>query len=162
MELVLKEAHVRLSVSKRSIRSTLHPTVKYLSLLLCTGMFLHVVCHGWSSHVSFRMSVRLWLLHSESRRASRALGAARPSYLSVSISMWMLQLFGRGIFPHTGFYQSGLTGHCPHSITEGPGVGKKNLSQATDVQPETVQRGPPPHPNSLSAPHPQKHRFLFS
>lgn len=38
--LALKEAHVR------SIRSTLNPTVKYLSLLLGTGMFPHVVRHG--------------------------------------------------------------------------------------------------------------------
>lgn len=65
--------------------------------------------------------------NSESRRASRALGAARPSYLSAAISMWMLQLFGCGIFPHTGSYQSRLTGHCLHSITERPGLEKKKI-----------------------------------
>lgn len=111
--------------SKREF-GKVYPTVKYLSLLLGTGMFLHVVCHRWSSHVSSRVSVRLCLLHSECQRASRALGAARPSYLSAAISMWMLQVFGCGIFPHTGSYQSRLTGHCLYSMTERPGLEKKN------------------------------------
>lgn len=55
----------------------------------------------------------------------------------------MLQLFGCGIFPHTGSHQSRLTGHWPHSISERPRE-KKNTSQATDVQPETTHH--PLHP----------------
>lgn len=45
----------------RGHRPTVYPSVKYLSLLLGTGMFPHVVRHGWSSHVSSRVSVRLCL-----------------------------------------------------------------------------------------------------
>lgn len=93
------------------------------------------------------MSVRLCHLNSGSQRVSRALRAARPSYLSSAISMWMLQLFGCGIFPHTGSHQSRLTGHWLHSITERPGLEKKKYSQATDVQPETMHYTHPPPPS---------------
>lgn len=48
--------------------------------------------------------LRSCVLFSGSQRAFRGLGAARPRYLSAAISMWMLQLFGCGIFPHTGSY----------------------------------------------------------
>lgn len=84
--------------------------------------------------------------NSESRRASRALGAARPSYLSAAISMWMLQLFGCGIFPHTGSYQSRLTGHCLHSITERPGLEKKKNThkrQMSSLKPCSTLHPPP-------------------
>lgn len=83
--------------------------------------------------------------NSESGRASRALGAARPSYLSAAISMWMLQLFGCGIFPHTGSYQSRLTGHCLHSITERPGLEKKNTHkrQMSSLKPCSTLHPPP-------------------
>lgn len=112
----------------------MYPALKYLSVLSGTGMFPRVIRYGWSSHVCDRLSVPFCVLFSEYQRASRALGAALPSYLSGAISMWMLQLFGCGIFPHMGSYQSRLTGHCLHSITGRPGLEKK---QATDVQLET-------------------------
>lgn len=98
-------------------------------------MFARVV---WSSHVSNRLSVRFCVLFSGSQRAFRALGAARPRYLSAAISMWMRQLFGCGIFPQTGSYQSRLTGHCLHSITQRPSPEEKKnkKTQAADVQPD--------------------------
>lgn len=93
--------------------------------------------------------LRTSVLGSGSQRVSRALGAARPSYLSGAISMWMLQRFGWGIFPHTGSHQSRLTGHWLHSITERPGLEKKKMyPQATDVQPETMHHPPPSQPHS--------------
>lgn len=96
---------------------------KYLSLFFSTRVFGWVVFHGWSSHVSNR-SVRFCFLFPGSQRVFRALGAARPPYLSAEISMWMLQLFGCGIFPHTGSYQSRMIGHCLHSINHRPGPEK--------------------------------------
>lgn len=102
--------------------------------------------------------------NSESRRASRALGAARPSYLSAAISMWMLQLFGCGIFPHTGSYQSRLTGHCLHSITERPGLEKKKNThkrQMSSLKPCSTLH--PPLSSPLHFPPTKKARsFLFS
>lgn len=116
--------------SKRIARS--YPKLNYLSLFFSTGVFSWVVRHIWSSHVSSRFSVRFYVLFSGSRRAFRALGAARPRYLSAAISMWILQLFGCGIFPHTGSYPSRLTGHCLHSITQGPSPEKKKKRNAGD------------------------------
>lgn len=77
--------------------------------------------------------------------------------------MWMRQLFGCGIFPHTGSHQSRLTGHWLHWITERPGLEKKKKksSQATDVQPETIALYPPfppLHPTTT----PKNCSFLFS
>lgn len=98
---------------------------EYLSLFFSTRVFGWVVVRGWSSHVSNR-SVRFCFLFPGSQRVFRALGAKRPTYLSAAISMWMLQLFGCGIFPHTGSYQSRMTGHCLHSIKHRPGREKKS------------------------------------
>lgn len=113
--------------SKNAIRYS-NVSNRHLSLFFGIGMFSWVVRHGWSSHVSNRSSVRSCVLFSGTQRAFRALGAAQLPYLSAAISMWMLQLFGCGIFPHTGSYQSRLTGHCLHSTTRtpGPGPGKKS------------------------------------
>ena len=73
--------------------------------------------------------------------------------------MWMLKLFGWGIFPHTGSlpaarsHQSRLTGHCLYSIAGLPALKKKN-TQATDVQPETM------HPHKI-LPFPLPHSLLI-
>lgn len=65
----------------------------------------------------------------------------------------MLQLFGCGIFPHTGSHQSRLTGHWLHSITERPGLEKKKNThkrQMSSLKPCTTTL---PHHSTL---HPTK------
>lgn len=135
--------------SKRIGRSLCISKMNYLSLFFSTGVFARVVRHIWSSHVSNRSSVRFCVLFSESQRAFRALGAARPRYLSAAISMWIRQLFGCGIFPHTGSYQSRLTGHCLHSKTQRPSPEKKREKKTTQRQmssltPSCTLHPPPP------------------
>lgn len=145
--------------SKRIGRS--NPKLNYLSLFFSTGVFSWVVRHIWSSHVSSRFSVRFYVLFSGSRRAFRALGAARPRYLSAAISMWILQLFGGGIFPHTGSYQSRLTGHCLHSITQGPSPGKKKERKKRRRQMSSLTPSCTPlHPVS-SSPRNEEHIVLL-
>lgn len=68
--------------------------------------------------------------------------------------MWMLQLFGCGIFPHTGSHQSRLTGHWLHSITERPGLEKKNTHkrQMSSLKPCTTLPPQPPPNKKLQFP----------
>lgn len=128
---------------------------KYLSLFFSTRVFGWVVFHGWSSHVSNR-SVRFCFLFPGSQRVFRALGAARPPYLSAEISMWMLQLFGCGIFPHTGSYQSRMIGHCLHSINHRPGPEKKTRRRQMSSLTPSCTLHPPLHPVS-SSPRDEEH-----
>lgn len=84
-----------------------------------------------------------------------------PLIYRSAISMWMLQLFGCRIFPHTGSHQSRLTGHWFHSIIEGPGLEKKKKDEEEKKKILTSDRCPA-WKHALHPPAPTQHSFTHT